>query len=55
MTNDTNETKATPTKALRELTEKFDLHTTRLRIIEQQFLDLSVRVNYMEDARQKIR
>ena len=55
MTNDTNETKATPTKALRELTEKFDLHTTHLRIIEQQFLDLSVRVNYMEDARQKIR
>jgi hypothetical protein len=53
MTNDTNEVKSTPTKAFRELTEKFDLHTTRLRLIEQQFLDLAVRVNYIEDSRRK--
>ena len=53
MTNDTNDVKTTPTKAFRELTEKFDLHTTRLRVIEQQFLDLTVRVNYIEDSRRK--
>jgi len=55
MTNNTNETKSTPTKALRELTEKLELQTTRIRLIEQQFLDLAVRVNGIEESRQKIR
>ena len=54
MTNDTNKTNSTPTKALRELTERFELHTNRIRVIEQQFLDLSARVNNIENSRQKI-
>ncbi|MBI2598370.1 MAG: hypothetical protein HYW50_04190 [Candidatus Diapherotrites archaeon] len=53
MKNNIIQTNLTPTKALRALLEEFDLHTKRIRLIEQQFLDLSARVNMIEDSKHK--
>ena len=37
------------------MTENLEVHAKRIRIMEQQFLDLSARMNSIEDSRQKIR
>ena len=55
MTNDTSKVNSTSTKAFREMTENLEVHAKRIRIMEQQFLDLSARMNSIEDSRQKIR
>lgn len=43
--------KTTPTKALNNIMEMFELQTTRLNIVEQQVLSLSTRVSGIEDLK----
>lgn len=45
----------TPTKAMRNLTDSFELQGQRLNIIEQQFLELAARVTGIEGPKFKSR
>lgn len=47
------ETILTPTKALRNLLEEFEGHNKRIRMMEQQYMDLCVRMNTIEEAKHK--
>jgi hypothetical protein len=45
--------KVTPSKALGNLMEMFDLQTKRINVMEQQFLSLSVRVSGIEGSKNR--
>ena len=53
MKNTQVETMLTPTKALRNLLEEFEAHNKRIRMMEQQYMELCVRVNTIEDNKYK--
>ncbi len=57
MKSDKNESnsKTTPTKAMCNLTELFELQSKRISIIEQQFLTLSARVSGIEGPNGQVR
>ncbi len=52
--NESN-SKTTPTKAMCNLTEMFELQGKRISIIEQQFLTLSARVSGIEGTKGYVR
>ncbi len=47
--------KVTPSKALGNLIEMFDLQTKRINVVEQQFLSLSARVSGIEGSKNRNR
>lgn len=51
MDKNEDSSKTTPTKALSNIMEMFELQTKRLNIVEQQFLSLSTRVSGIEDPK----
>ena len=50
MKNNSTETNFSPTKAMRTLIEESESQTKRISLIEQQFMDLCIRVNKIEDS-----
>lgn len=55
MTNNTDEQKpfTMASKAMIRLTEKFDLMSKRVNELEQRTIDLSVRMNSVEDTKRR--
>jgi len=50
-----NSSKITPTKAMYNLTESFEMQSKRISAMEQQFMELASRVSHIEGPKHNTR